>query len=323
LWLISNTSSLQAYILTTYLVPPSPSPGSPSHKLLNIATLVGPSSLASPALPAGEPYVVWSTTKHHPVPFVESYSHSSRNDLVLGSSPNALPLSTVKLQPESHVPSPKLTPLQSISVGGAICQDVAFPSLLSSFIVPSSSSSPASSLSRTPHLLLNPSLTPLCSFASPQLAQSRARAVEAGAFLLRCDGAAGTSALVGPDGEVLSLVKGEDGGGSWSAEIAVERASGATLFQRLAGGGRSKIGAEGASLLWLALLFGAISFVDAGGVQHTARRIEWKKLGRKAVEGAKWVRWTVERMVGRVSEEGMGRSGVIERDEEERLVDVE
>ncbi|GAA5834052.1 hypothetical protein JCM3766R1_002504 [Sporobolomyces carnicolor] len=43
----------------------------------NVATLVGPSSSNSSS---GVPHVIASTTKHHPVTFIESYAHSHRID---------------------------------------------------------------------------------------------------------------------------------------------------------------------------------------------------------------------------------------------------
>lgn len=313
-----NAILAQAYILATYLAHPSSSSASSKHKLLNVATLIGPASLASPS-PSDQPYIVWSTTKHCPVPFVESYSHSSRDNVALGSASNALPLAAVYLPHEPHTPHPNTTPLQSINVAGAICQDVSFPSLLNSFVAPPSSAPPP----RTPHLLLNPSITPISSFAEPQLAQARARAVENAAFLLHCDGAAGTSALIAPSGETLSLVYAEDGRGSWEAEVAIERGARTTIFARLPGDGRSWLGAEGAALLWLGVLLTLVSLVAAGAVQKGFRMVRWRKLGKKTVEGAEWVRWTVERLLGRLSEDGSGRVGSTRRDEEERLVEVD
>ncbi|GAA5945493.1 hypothetical protein JCM10213_004175 [Rhodosporidiobolus nylandii] len=305
----------KVYVLATYLVPPRY--GS-KHKRLNVATFVGPSSLASEPR-EGQPYLVWSTTKHYPVPFVESFSHDSRADSTLGSVPGAIPLATVELQPEKHVPEPRNTPRQQVNIAGAVCQDVAFPSLLSSYISPSSTLSQA----RTPHLLLNPSLTPLTSLATPQLAQARLRAVEHASFVLRCDGPTGTSALIDPSGAVRAFSHGDDGGGSWEAEIPVEHAARETVFEKVPFGGRSRVGTEGAVLLWLALALGGVAVLEAGTVQRAARRVEWTKLKTRVTDAVAWARGRTARLVVRESEEGMGRSGQIREEEEARLVEVD
>ncbi|GAA5856651.1 hypothetical protein JCM8547_005913 [Rhodosporidiobolus lusitaniae] len=308
----------KAYILASYLVPPSSTSAASPHKLLNVASFVGPFSLADKL--SSHPFIVWSTTKHHPVPLVESYTHSTRPDLSLGSVPKALPLATVKLPHKDHTPSPDLTPLQSLSVSGAICQDAAFPNLVGSFLPVSSSSSDDSPSS--PQLLLNPSLVPLTSLSSAQLAQSRARAVEHSAFVLRCDGSQGLSALIGPEGDIRALQHGEEGGGSWEAEIPLERARGRTLFEKLPGGARSRMGSEGAALFWIGALFFVLDFVAKGGVQRAARSVEWRGLPSRMRAGVSWVRGTVARIVGRESEEGMGRDPVNGR-ADERLVEVD
>ncbi|GAA5989220.1 hypothetical protein JCM11641_006572 [Rhodosporidiobolus odoratus] len=313
-------NAAKVYVLATYLVPPPASSETSKHKLLNVATLVGPSTLATEIPPAGQPYIVWSTTKQHPVPFVESYTHSSRRDLILASAPGVVPLASIQLQHESHVPGRRSTPLQELSLSGAICQDIAFPSLLNSFLTPYSTSPRPYS----PQLLLNPSLTPLTSLALPQVAQSRLRALEHSSFLLRCDGSTGTSALIAPNGEFHTLVHGEDGRGSWEAEIAIERASSrkGTAFEKVPFGGRSRIGTEGALLAWSGLTLGVLYLGESGKAGKAVGRTEWKEHFRRARRAMEWVRMTTARLVARESEEGMGREGLGIRGEE-RLIDVD
>ncbi|GAA6029100.1 hypothetical protein JCM8097_001594 [Rhodosporidiobolus ruineniae] len=308
----------RVYILATYLVPPPAS--SSKHKLLNVATLVGPTSSSLTPLPHEQPFLVWSTTKQHPVPFVESYSHSGRLDPVLGSGAGVLPLAQVQLRHESHVPAPHLTPHQQLGVTGAICQDIAFPSLLGSFASPSSSS--AQSRPKTPQLILNPSLTPLSSLSHAQVAQARLRAVEHNAFLLRCDGSTGASALIAPDGEIRAVSYGGEGGGSWEASIEVERANGRTPYERIWGGGRSRARSEGAVLLWLALTLVAVYAAEEGVAQNAAKRVEWRRLGGRMRERLTRAREAVAHLLpGHASHEAPS-SG--ERSAEEgRLVEVD
>ncbi|GAA5889280.1 hypothetical protein JCM6882_000694 [Rhodosporidiobolus microsporus] len=319
--------SEKAYILATYLVPP-PGTSHSSHKLLNTATLVGPRSLSPPSFPSNPtdaPYIVWSTTKQHPVPFVESYSHPSggRADRALASAPGAVPLAAVDLPLEKTAPGRKTTPRQSVGVAGAICQDAAFPSLVGSFFTPRSSSptNDKRPIPHTPHLLLNPSYTPLHSLSVAQLEQIRARAVEHNTFVLRCDDpASGSSALVAPDGGVRVLVEGVEGGGSWEAEVRIERAQEGTAFERL-WLSSSWLGAEGAALLWLAVAIAVLAVGESGVVQRAARGVEWRERGRRAVEWARgWVR-AEGRVRERVGEEGEQRAGRAE--EEGRLVEVD
>ncbi|GAA5859450.1 hypothetical protein JCM1840_004621 [Sporobolomyces johnsonii] len=300
----------QIYVLAAYLVP---APNSPRHKLLNVATLVGPSS--SPSATAIN--LVWSTTKHHPVPFVESYSYAARLDPSLGSSANQLPLSRIELSHETHTPSPHLTPLQTVSLSGAICQDVAFPSLLASFVHPSSSSSSAPP--QTPQLILNPSHTPLLSLARAQFAQVRARAIEQNAFILRCDAAEGVSGLVGPDGDARVVRRSSDEGtGSWEVELDVERASGATAFARVWRGPGTTVGAEGAVVGWLVLGVALLVVGESGVVTRRKVRGGWRKIK----EVVRWATRTEARLVAAEAE------GLLGEDEENgggdaRLVHVE
>lgn len=211
----SELMSAQVFIAATYLLPTSP-----SRHLLNVVTLVGPSST-----PGSPPNIIWSTTKQHPVPIIEDFTHISRTDLSLGSLPNHLPLSTIRLPHLPHTPSPHLTPLQPLAITSATCLDIAFPTLLTSFVVPLSSPSHP----RTAQLVLNPSSAPE-GLAQVQWEQAAARAWEGRAFVLRCDTRDGISGLVGPDGRTRVLRGGEEGWGSWEGEMDAERAEGRTWF---------------------------------------------------------------------------------------------
>ncbi|GAA5823742.1 hypothetical protein JCM11251_003276 [Rhodosporidiobolus azoricus] len=304
-----------AYILATYLVPPAGS--SSSHKLLNIATLVGPRSLATaPPSNTEEPYLVWSTTKQHPVPIVESYSHPSkgRMDKTFASLKGTVPFGSIALPLEKSAPGRKSTPRQEIAVGAAICQDVAFPSLLSSFAYP-----PSSPHQSTPQLLLNPSYTPISSLTHVQLAETRARAVEHNAFILRCDGPAGSSALVRPDGQALVLIEGVQGGGSWEAELRPEAAASRTLFERLWLGERSRIGSEGVVLFWLAVGLSVLAVGESGVIRREVQKVDWKKNIEESWQRVRgWLRLEA-RAMEREAEEGTETV----RQEEGRLVEVD
>ncbi|TKA53758.1 hypothetical protein B0A53_03800 [Rhodotorula sp. CCFEE 5036] len=170
----------KVHVLATYTAPPAAD--SARHQLLNVATLVGPREDSSHN-PDENPNIVFTTTKHHPVPFVESYSHAVRAVPELGSVAGALPLARIAV-PHSghHTPSPHLTPPQRITVSAAICQDAAYPGLTSSLSVVGGDDH-----LQAAQLLLNPSATPasLSGFGALSLAQARARAIEHGAFLLR------------------------------------------------------------------------------------------------------------------------------------------
>ncbi|GAA5924109.1 hypothetical protein JCM1841_004576 [Sporobolomyces salmonicolor] len=284
------------YVHAAYLVP---APDAPRHKLLNVATLVGPSS--SPSSTAIN--VVWSTTKHHPVPFVESYSYATRLDRSLGSSANQLPLSHSELSRAAHTPAPHLTPLQTVDITGAICQDVAFPSLLSSFVRPSSSSSSSPSSSsgpQTPQLILNPSYTPILSLARAQFAQVRARAVEQNAFVLRCDAAEGASGLVGPDGDARVLRSADEVTGSWEAELDAERATEATGFTSVWFG--DAVGAEWAVVGWLAGVVVLVAAGESGAVTRRRMKLALEGGWRKVKEAARWTTRTEARLVAAEAE---------------------
>ncbi|BGP34226.1 hypothetical protein JCM10296v2_006041 [Rhodotorula toruloides] len=115
----------KVHILATYLVPPPLSQH--SSKRLNVATLVGPSTVDT-----STPNLVFSTPKQHPVPFIESHSNTARSAPSLGSLSDTLPLAAVTLSHPPRTPAPHLTLLQTVSISAAICQDVSFPSLLTS-----------------------------------------------------------------------------------------------------------------------------------------------------------------------------------------------
>ncbi|GAA5922161.1 hypothetical protein JCM3775_003510 [Rhodotorula graminis] len=316
----------KVYVLATYVVPPaSSSPHHRAHKYLNVATLVGPRASSS----SSAPNLVWSTTKHHPVPFVESFSHTTRHLDALGSTSDALPLADVALPHAPHTPSPHRTPQQQLSVSGAICQDIAFPSLLSSYALPyvndDTHRPPHRHVARrTPQVLLNPSLVPptLSGLGRASLGQARARALEHGAFVLRCSGGSGASALVGPDGDVRVLVEGEERAGSWEAEVALERASsgrGGTWFEWVGGraGGRW-LGAEGRWWLVLAAGVALVRLLEGGEAARWVGSVEWGELRGRIVERA---RQAGRRVVhgSRPEVEGGARAGP---GEEERLIDV-
>ncbi|GAA5843137.1 hypothetical protein JCM9279_001872 [Rhodotorula babjevae] len=317
----------KVYVLATYAVPPASSSSHRyAHKYLNVATLVGPRSSSS----SSSPNLVWSTTKHHPVPFVESFSHSARRLDALGSTSDALPLADVALPHAPHTPSPHRTPQQQLSLSGAICQDVAFPSLVSSYSSPHyrDDADPPPHRQhprRTPQLLLNPSLVPpsLSGLARASLAQARARALEHGAFVLRCSAGGGASALVRPEGDVRVRVEGSERGGSWEAEVALERASawrGGTWFEWVGGrAGGAWIGAEGRWWLVLAAAVAFVRLLEGGEAARWLGGVKWRELRGRVVEK---VRSTGRRVVhGSAREvEGGVRGGP---SEEERLIDVE
>lgn len=318
----------QVYILATYVVPPASASHRHDHKYLNVATLVGPGASSS----APGPHIVWTTTKQRPVPFVESFSHTLRSIPSLGSQPGALPLAEVQLPHGSRTPSPHLTPQQRVSVSGAICQDIAFPSLVSSYVVPSSDDSnphrrrPAAP-PRTPQLLLNPSLVPasLPGLARASLAQVRARALEHGAFVLRCAGAGGgDSALVGPEGDVRVLQRGDERGGSWEAEVGVERARatrGGTWWEWVGGTTRGGwFGGEGRWWLVLAAGVALVRLVEGGEAGSWLSDVEWAGLRTRMGERMREERRRIAGVLSREREEGAREDG---RTPEARLIDVE
>lgn len=285
------------HILATYLLP-APSPASP-HKLLNLATLIGPSA------ESGKPNVVWSTFKHLPVPFVESYSHSARLNPALGSAPNSLPLATIHLPHGKHTPGPHQTPLQPLAVTAGICLDVASPSLFQHYAHPVHNSDDdhddeqqkrAFGEARSPALILNPSsVPPPHSLALTQLEQAQARAVEANAWVLRCDGPSGISALVSPGGEVRAVrMGGREGWGSWEGEIDGDGARGESFYGRRLGG-REWVVLGGVAGLWAVGLGtravvrrrkGGIGLVD--GVAQVGGRVKGAVAGvRERIAGSR------------------------------------
>lgn len=241
-----------------------------SQKWLNVATLVGPSSNPD----SKTPNLIFSTTKKHPVPFIESYSHTNRHDKELASSPDALPLAQIILPHSSHVPAPRLTPFETVDVSAAVCQDVSYPSLLSSFL--STSSDPVS-----PQLLLNPSFVPTTSLAESQLIQVRSRAIEQNSFVLRCDGREGISTLIGPEGDLrVWQSNGEEGWTSWEGYVDVERAKGRTWYSRVVG--RKSLGSEFAVWLWIALAVGLVGIGESGIVNEERRHKVMRKMDEVA-----------------------------------------
>jgi predicted amidohydrolase len=157
------------------------------------------------------PTILFSTTKHLPVPFIEGFPLTPRDSPEFGSSSSALPLGRITLPYPPKTPSPHLTPLQTLDLSAAMCLDVTSPSLFTRYT--SSASSSHQSSSQYPSLIINPSSLPLDSpyLISQQLSQASTRALETGAFILRCDSAGGASALLGPDGISRVMRRGEEG----------------------------------------------------------------------------------------------------------------
>lgn len=187
-----------------------------SHRILNIATLVSPSERKDGR--GTIPNIVYTTTKHLPVPFFERYTHATRDDLSLASTGDRLPLARLDMPHAPNTPAPKLTPRQSVEVTTALCLDIASPALLRTYVA--SRQSPSLARNAAPQLILNPSFTPphLPAIAQAHvLNQIRARAIENSAFVLLCDagagGSAATSTLVSPQSDTLAIVRGP--GASW------------------------------------------------------------------------------------------------------------
>ncbi|GAA6049289.1 hypothetical protein JCM3770_005924 [Rhodotorula araucariae] len=324
----------KVYVLATYLVPPTSASSHASHKDLNVATLVGPASL-SPDPSARGPYLVWSTTKQHPVPLVESYAHAARLLPALGSARSALPLARVQLPPAPHTPSPRRTPSQHVAVTGAVCQDAAFPSLFATYALPAQHRQDADAAApRAPQLVLNPSRVPPSltgGLSRSTVEQARARALEHGAFLLRCDAGGGPALLAGPDGDVRVMVPAGDEGdgvGSWEAEIPLGRAAAAargagTVLDALGGtgtGGSGWIGAQ--ARVWFALV-AAVALVrigEGGEASRWLRSVDWRGFRTRVADGVAAARRRFGDVFVRESEEGMSRAGPVT---EGRLIDVE
>ncbi|BGP57123.1 hypothetical protein JCM8202v2_004763 [Rhodotorula sphaerocarpa] len=280
----------RVFILATYLVPVPAGPE--RHRLLNVATLVGP---RSPDTHADRANIVFSTTKHHPVPFVESYTHAVRDWPEVGSVRGAVPLARVALPPDRHTPARHLTPPENLSLSAAIWQDAAFPSLLSTFASVAVRVSDIPRSSGGPQLLLNPSASPpsLPGLAALSLAQARARAIEQGAFVLRCDrpalgGVGGPgSVLIDPSGRVR-VWTGPAGaaGGSFEAEVRPEEARAGSRSGGAGRGwariGRNEVGdwtgAEERFFVLLAAVLFLVRGIEGGEAARRLGDMQWRTL---------------------------------------------
>ncbi|GAA5991694.1 hypothetical protein JCM10908_001095 [Rhodotorula pacifica] len=276
------------------------------------------------------PNIVFTTTKHHPVPFVESYSHAVRALPQLGSIAGWLPLAQVTLPHPPHTPSPHLTPLQSLSISAAICQDAAYPSLLSSLARVDSSQD------RTAQLILNPSATPpsLPGFGALSLAQARARAIEQGAFVLRCDepAVAATSSsgsvLIDPRGQVRVWTGSDSSSGSWEAAIRPEEASThgrATFWTWLGGtGAEAVLSAEARFLLLLAAAVLLVRIVEGGEARHYIGETDWRQaIGRYREQARMGLQQMRIRLSRTGNGDGPGGSNGDRGTERERLIEVD
>ncbi|GAA5867834.1 hypothetical protein JCM3774_005874 [Rhodotorula dairenensis] len=319
----------KVYVLATYSVPPPTDSG--HRKLLNVATLVGPRG-SRPTDDDAAPNIVFSTTKQHPVPFVESYSHAGRTLPDLGPVDGALPVARVALPHSTHTPSPRLTPLQQVTLSAAICQDAAYPALIST-LAPVGVDGDAS---HAPQLILNPSATPssLQGLGQLSLAQARARAVEQGAFVLRCDepGSGSGSVLIDPTGQVRvwtgsHAAGGGDRGGSWEAAIEPEEAWTTSAHRRAYWtwlGGTSAdsllLGAESRLLLLLGTVVLLVRVVDGGEARRCMLATDWRQAVSRTGEGLQAVR-------GRARSAWRERRGVLREDgsveAQARLVEVD
>lgn len=299
----------RVFIEATYMLPSTSTP----HKVYNLATLIGPTwTTSTPSIPN----ILYSQSKSHPVPFIESYSHVDRFDTDLRSIANKLPLVEINVQHHLYTPSPKLTPLQSLSISSAICLDISFPSLVNSYF--SNSKDKSLKSLKSPSLILNPSSTSLESLALSQLAQVSSRAIEQNTFILRCDTSGGISTLVGPDGKARVTKPGSEGWASWIGEIDSERAGATSIFTsvgRLLGGG-------GEVTTWFVLLLLVLVGVTTSrsGVNF---RVDSSVSASERVGEA----WNSITNGWRRTTERIGRSGLIGRrvqsEAEGRLVDVD
>ncbi|KAL8292968.1 hypothetical protein RQP46_000662 [Phenoliferia psychrophenolica] len=148
----------KVYIAATYLLPASTP--NPRFKAYNLVTLVGPSQ--SPTSP---PNIIFSTTKHLPVPLIETYSHLSRPSAALLSAPSAFPVAMIPLPHQRSTPAPHTTPFQTFAISSQTCLDIAL-------------SLPPLPPTLSPALILNPSSTPLVSLAASQFTLAHLRAIE-------------------------------------------------------------------------------------------------------------------------------------------------
>lgn len=249
----------QTYIAATYLLPASPP--HPRHKEYNIVTLVGP-TLST----ANTPNIIFSTTKHLPVPLIESYTAISRTAPAFLSSPSFLPVAALPIPHRPSTPSPHLTPFQSVAISSFTCLDIA-------------RSFPLHPAALSPALILNPSSTPLRSLAESQLDLARTRAIEHRAFILRCDSADGVGGLVAPDGSTRVVKIGEEGWASWEFDVDAERAERGTVLEWLS----ASVGGGG-EWAWV-LLLAVATLGGGGGEARTSALVgvwglTWDGLGR-------------------------------------------
>lgn len=329
------------HVLATYSVPPAAD--SSRHHLLNVATLVGPRKGSHPH-PDESPNIVFTTTKHHPVPFVESYSHAVRALPELGSVAEALPLARIALPHLGHhTPSPHLTPPQTLTVSAVICQDAAYPGLTSSLAAVDDG---VVDYLQAAQLLLNPSATPasLTGLGALSLAQARARAIEHGAFLLRCDAparhaaaAAGTgSVLIDPSGLVRVWTGfGQTDSGIWDAAIRPEEASNdegrstTTIWTRIGGtNAHATFGAESRFLLLVAAMTLLVRIIEGGEARRRLLDTEWRdifsRIRERARDGWRRARWSTSHggSAGSAPNRLEGARGQ-GQEEQERLIEVD
>ncbi|KAM0754209.1 hypothetical protein T439DRAFT_173733 [Meredithblackwellia eburnea MCA 4105] len=233
----------RVFLGVTYLLP-SARP-EPAHKTYNIFTLVGPS-----LTPSSPPNIIWSITKNVPAPIIESYTHLVRLDETLLSNPGHAPLAVLDIPHRPGTPGPKETPLQQLSLAGAICLDIASPSIFSPFAT--SPNLDHGTEPRSPSLILNPARTPLASLALTQFGQAQSRAIEHRSFVLRCDSSTGVSGVIAPDGTVRVYQPEQEGSGNWEFELDVEAARGESLWTLT--GGRHVGGEEILELTFVLLI---------------------------------------------------------------------
>ena len=199
-----------------------------------------------------QPNIVFSSTKHLPVPFIEGFPLIPRESKALASSSTSLPLARVEITHSTKTHHRPET-LAEVDVSAALCLDISSPSLLTQYRAPAHANAQPSR--HTPQLLLNPSSIPDTStsfLATSQLTQLTARATEINAFILRCDTPGGISALVGPNGEHRHLQPGDEGWSSWEATIDLRRGSGGTVWSWW--GARWWLGGEWGVLLMIGMV---------------------------------------------------------------------
>lgn len=261
--------------------------------------MIGPSLPETPTIPN----IIYSQAKQHPVPFIESYSHIFQPSRSLTNLENQLPLARIQLPHSFHAPEPKLTPLQEISITSAICLDISYPNLLSSYaLVPDSLNSNDRPKKKSPALILNPSSVPLYSLSLAQLNQVQSRAREQNAYILRCDSSTGISTLISPKGEIRSLNPGRESWRSFIVDIDVERGEKESWF------------------MWLGGEWGSLGLLTAGLVLYVLVGLrEESDNGRLwIVKGWSWIGLKGAGLI-RSPVENNGISGA----EEGRLIDID